>query len=392
MPGRVHRADEVRDALVLRRVGVGAGDEDAELASAGPATSRSSGRSPPTRRRRARPGCRGAARSEPGAGLAEQLAPDLLAGQQREQVALLLLLACRAWTIVGPAQPMPIVFDGRRTPAAAQLLVDEELVDRVGVEPPRLAASAARRSRPRPAGGPSASGCSASHARTVERGAGRRRPAARSPPRQRSPCLDRTVKTVGSPAVRTTNRGGTMPGWNFADVWEVVAQQVPDAPAQVQGDRRVTWARVRPAGQRHRPGAARRRRRGAGQGRPVPLQRPRVPRVDVRHASRPASPRSTPTTATRRRARLPLGQRRRRRRRVPRHLRRAHRGHPRPGAAGASSGCGSTTAAARAPTGRRPTRPPPRPARRSRCRAPWGRDGDDLYCSTPAAPPACPRA
>ena len=33
-----------------------------------------------------------------------------------------------------------------------------------------------------------------------------------------------------------------MPGWNFADVWEIVAQQVPDAPAQVQGDRRITWA------------------------------------------------------------------------------------------------------------------------------------------------------
>ena len=33
-----------------------------------------------------------------------------------------------------------------------------------------------------------------------------------------------------------------MPGWNFADVWEIVAQQVPDAPAQVQGDRRISWA------------------------------------------------------------------------------------------------------------------------------------------------------
>jgi acyl-CoA synthetase (AMP-forming)/AMP-acid ligase II len=33
-----------------------------------------------------------------------------------------------------------------------------------------------------------------------------------------------------------------MPGWNFADVWEVIAEQVPDAPCQVQGDRRVTWA------------------------------------------------------------------------------------------------------------------------------------------------------
>jgi len=33
-----------------------------------------------------------------------------------------------------------------------------------------------------------------------------------------------------------------MPGWNFADVWEVVAQQVPDATAQIHGDRRVSWA------------------------------------------------------------------------------------------------------------------------------------------------------
>src|SRR5437016_98614 len=31
-------------------------------------------------------------------------------------------------------------------------------------------------------------------------------------------------------------------GWNFADVWEVVADAVPDAPAQVQGDRRLTWS------------------------------------------------------------------------------------------------------------------------------------------------------
>ncbi|HEX8802882.1 MAG TPA: acyl-CoA synthetase [Acidimicrobiales bacterium] len=32
-----------------------------------------------------------------------------------------------------------------------------------------------------------------------------------------------------------------MPGWNFADVWEIVAEQIPDAPAQAQGDRRITW-------------------------------------------------------------------------------------------------------------------------------------------------------
>src|SRR3954451_12040005 len=32
-----------------------------------------------------------------------------------------------------------------------------------------------------------------------------------------------------------------MPGWNFADVWEAVADALPGAPAQVQGHRRVTW-------------------------------------------------------------------------------------------------------------------------------------------------------
>jgi acyl-CoA synthetase (AMP-forming)/AMP-acid ligase II len=33
-----------------------------------------------------------------------------------------------------------------------------------------------------------------------------------------------------------------MPGWNFAEVWEVVADQIPDAQCQVQGDRRLTWS------------------------------------------------------------------------------------------------------------------------------------------------------
>ena len=32
-----------------------------------------------------------------------------------------------------------------------------------------------------------------------------------------------------------------MPGWNFADAFEVVAEQLPDATAQVHGDRRYTW-------------------------------------------------------------------------------------------------------------------------------------------------------
>ncbi|HUQ39179.1 MAG TPA: acyl-CoA synthetase [Acidimicrobiales bacterium] len=35
-----------------------------------------------------------------------------------------------------------------------------------------------------------------------------------------------------------------MPGWNFADVWETVAETLPDATAQVQGDRRFTWSEL----------------------------------------------------------------------------------------------------------------------------------------------------
>ena len=33
-----------------------------------------------------------------------------------------------------------------------------------------------------------------------------------------------------------------MTDWNYADVWETVAATVPDAPALVHGDRRLTWA------------------------------------------------------------------------------------------------------------------------------------------------------
>jgi fatty-acyl-CoA synthase len=32
-----------------------------------------------------------------------------------------------------------------------------------------------------------------------------------------------------------------MSGWNFADIWEIVADKVPEAPCQIQGDRVVSW-------------------------------------------------------------------------------------------------------------------------------------------------------
>ena len=35
-----------------------------------------------------------------------------------------------------------------------------------------------------------------------------------------------------------------MAGWNFADVWETVADTLPDAPALAHGGRRSTWAEL----------------------------------------------------------------------------------------------------------------------------------------------------
>ncbi len=32
-----------------------------------------------------------------------------------------------------------------------------------------------------------------------------------------------------------------MTGWNFADIWDLVARKVPDRTAQIQGDRRISW-------------------------------------------------------------------------------------------------------------------------------------------------------
>ena len=184
-----------------------------------------------------------------------------------------------------------------------------------------------------------------------------------------------------------------MPGWNFADVWEVVAEQIPDAPAQVQGDRRVTWREF----DRRADGVAQhaaRRRASSEQDKVAQYLYNGPEYLESMFAAFKAGlvPGQHQLPLRRRRARLPVGQRRRRRRRVPRHVRRAHRAHPRPGAAACrlwlwvDDGAGPCPDVGDAVRGRRRRRTAGRVA------APWGRDGDHLYCSTPAAPPACPRA
>ena len=68
-----------------------------------------------------------------GVGLAEELAPDLLAGQQRKQVALLLSVGAGVQQGgAGPADADGVV--GPAHPGPAQLLVDHQLSRRIGTE------------------------------------------------------------------------------------------------------------------------------------------------------------------------------------------------------------------------------------------------------------------
>ena len=120
--------------------------------------------------------------------------------------------------------------------------------------------------------------------------------------------------------------GVHMDGWNFADVWERNADRFPDATAQMQGDAHVHVAAVRPARRRHRGDAARCRARAAVEGRPLPVQLPRVPGEHVRHLQGRARPGEHQLPLHRRRARLPVEQRRRRGRDLPRHVHRPVRG------------------------------------------------------------------
>ncbi len=81
---------KIRDTPVLGRVGVGASDQDPELGMVG---ARGPDLLTVDNPFIAVPDCSGGERGQirPGAGLAEELAPDLLTGEQRPQIPLLLL-------------------------------------------------------------------------------------------------------------------------------------------------------------------------------------------------------------------------------------------------------------------------------------------------------------
>ena len=183
-----------------------------------------------------------------------------------------------------------------------------------------------------------------------------------------------------------------MSGWNFADLWEAIAERQPDALAQRQAGRSTTWAEF----DRRADGvAAALLAAGVAEQDKVAqylYNSPEYLESRVRLVQGRAGHRQHQLPLHRRRAGVPVGQRRRRRRRVPRDVHRAHRRHAPPRCRASAPGCGSTTVTARARTWaiavRGRGRVGRRPCRRRRGAGP----ATTSSCSTPAAPPACRRA
>ena len=147
--GRLHVDEEVGEAPVLGRLGIGAGEQQAPAWPRGPAWSRPSARSPPTRRRRARPGCRAPARSEPAPGSLNSWHQISSHGEQRPQVALDAARRCRgarSWARHADADRVDV--EVRRRPGGIEALVHDPLLRRVG----RETSGALRRVDPRQSG------------------------------------------------------------------------------------------------------------------------------------------------------------------------------------------------------------------------------------------------
>ena len=182
----------------------------------------------------------------------------------------------------------------------------------------------------------------------------------------------------------------TMSNWNFADIWEVVADELPDAPCLIHGGERRTWREVDQRADgvaRHLIDAGLERQQAVAQ---YMYNGPEY--VESMYASFKGGvrPGQHELSLHRRRTALPVGQRRRRRRRLPRRIRRHHRRRSVTGCRRSSRGCGSTMAAGRARSG------PPTTAR-SPPRRPNGSFPNGVAAvttstsSTPAARPACRR-
>ena len=117
---------------------------------------------------------------------------------------------------------------------------------------------------------------------------------------------------------------------SFATVWERVADAIPDAPAVVQGERRVSYREVEDRAARSGERAGGVRRGPRHQGGAVPAQLPRVHGAAVRAVEAAGGTRQRQLPLPRRRARAARRQRRRRGARVPPIAARPRRRRPRP--------------------------------------------------------------
>ena len=170
----------------------------------------------------------------------------------------------------------------------------------------------------------------------------------------------------------------TESGWNFAEVWESIADQIPDAPAQRYDGQMWTWREFDQRADAIAVVPARPRRRRAGQGGAVPLQRAALPRVGLRRVQ---------------------GRARRRQHQLPLHADELAYlwdnadvvavvfhgafveqcdGRARPAAAHRDVALGRRRHQDRAPTGRSRTRTSCAASAPGRAVAPWGRSGDHL--------------
>ncbi len=181
-----------------------------------------------------------------GAGLAEELAPDLLAREQCQKVAGLLLGRARVEQgRSGPADPDRVVGAGDL--GADQLLVDDELHTRVGTQTPRLWPVRCDQppfrqlapGRVRMVLEPSPYGTSGlvETQRTVHAAS-----VGCSDPRRRAALGPRGgTRTRQRSRGRRRGRIEHVSTWNFADAWDAVAATLPEAPALTHGGRTLSW-------------------------------------------------------------------------------------------------------------------------------------------------------